>query len=103
MLFTERTFYEDIKDKGELCNGQYFRDKITTENVFPFLKNEENVIDPEELYLFIIKRHVCEPIRLKVYLKTTTSSFGAICMSMHKERNKGWENEYNERDDDDIT
>ncbi|CAF5015605.1 unnamed protein product, partial [Rotaria sp. Silwood1] len=38
-----------IKDKGESWTGQYFRDIILTEHVFPFLKNEENVIDPDEV------------------------------------------------------
>ncbi|CAF4843005.1 unnamed protein product, partial [Rotaria sp. Silwood2] len=38
-----------IKDKGESWTGQYFRDKILTQSVFPFLKNEDNVIDPDEV------------------------------------------------------
>ncbi|CAF4070274.1 unnamed protein product [Rotaria sordida] len=38
-----------IKDKGESWTGQHFRDIILTENVFLFLKNEENVIDPDEV------------------------------------------------------
>ena len=40
-----------IKDKGESWTGQYFRDIILTENVIPFLKNNENVIDPDEVIL----------------------------------------------------
>ncbi|CAF4738172.1 unnamed protein product [Rotaria sp. Silwood2] len=38
-----------IKDKGESWTGQYFRDTILTENVIPFLENEENVIDVDEV------------------------------------------------------
>ncbi|CAF4752097.1 unnamed protein product, partial [Rotaria sp. Silwood2] len=38
-----------IKDKGESWTGQYFCDIILTQNVFPFLKNEDNVIDPDEV------------------------------------------------------
>jgi hypothetical protein len=30
-------------------DGEYFRDVILTQNVFPFLNNEENVIDPDEV------------------------------------------------------
>ncbi|CAF1050798.1 unnamed protein product [Rotaria sp. Silwood1] len=38
-----------VHHKGESWTGQYFRDIILTEHVFPFLKNEENVIDPDEV------------------------------------------------------
>ncbi|CAF3029224.1 unnamed protein product [Rotaria sp. Silwood2] len=38
-----------IKDKGESWTGQYFRDTILTENVIPFLENEENIIDVDEV------------------------------------------------------
>ncbi|CAF2418175.1 unnamed protein product [Rotaria sp. Silwood2] len=47
-----------IKDKGESWTGQYFRDIILTEHVFPFLKNEENVIDPDEV-IFIHDKAPC--------------------------------------------
>ena len=34
----------------EFWTGEYFRDTINlTQNVFSFLKNEENVIDPDEV------------------------------------------------------
>jgi hypothetical protein len=38
-----------IKDKGESWTGQYFRDIILMQHVFPFLKHEENVIDPDHV------------------------------------------------------
>ncbi|CAF5086677.1 unnamed protein product, partial [Rotaria sp. Silwood1] len=47
-----------IKDKGEFWTGQCFPDIILTENVFPFLKNEENVIDPDEV-IFVHDKASC--------------------------------------------
>ncbi|CAF2518081.1 unnamed protein product [Rotaria sp. Silwood2] len=47
-----------IKDIGESWTGQYFRDIILTEHVFPFLKNEENVIDPDEV-IFVCDKAPC--------------------------------------------
>lgn len=49
VIFTAKKLHWVIKDKGESWTGQYFRDVILTENVIPFLKNEENVIDPDEV------------------------------------------------------
>ncbi|CAF1396177.1 unnamed protein product [Rotaria sordida] len=49
---------QDIIHKGESWTGQYFRDIILTEHVFPFLKNEENVIDPDEV-IFIHDKAPC--------------------------------------------
>ncbi|CAF4829191.1 unnamed protein product [Rotaria sp. Silwood1] len=49
VIFTAKRLHWVIKDKGESWTGQYFRDIILTEHVFPFLKNEENVIDPDEV------------------------------------------------------
>jgi hypothetical protein len=47
-----------IKDNGESWNGQYFRDRILTKNVFPFLKNKENLLDPDEV-IFIHDKAPC--------------------------------------------
>ncbi|CAF5116891.1 unnamed protein product, partial [Rotaria sp. Silwood1] len=49
VIFTAKRLHWVIKDKRESWTGQYFRDIILTENVFSFLKNEENVIDPDEV------------------------------------------------------
>jgi len=38
-----------IKDKGESWAGEYFRDIILMQHVIPFLKDEENVIHPDEV------------------------------------------------------
>lgn len=47
-----------MKDKGESLTGQYFRDIILTENVFPFLKNKKNVIDVNEV-IFVPDKAPC--------------------------------------------
>ena len=49
VIFTAKKLHWIIKDKSESWTGQYFRDMILTENVIPFLQNEENVIDLEEV------------------------------------------------------
>ncbi|CAF1444935.1 unnamed protein product [Adineta ricciae] len=49
VMFTAKKSHWVIKDKGESWTGQYFLDIILTEHVFSFLKNEENVIDPDEV------------------------------------------------------
>ena len=58
MLFTAKRLHWVIKDKGESWTGQYFRDIILTEHVFPFLKNEENVINPDEV-IFVHDKAPC--------------------------------------------
>ncbi|CAF3799088.1 unnamed protein product [Rotaria sp. Silwood1] len=58
VIFTAKRLHWVIKDKGESWTGQYFRDIILTEHVFPFLKNEENVIDPDEV-IFIHDNAPC--------------------------------------------
>jgi hypothetical protein len=45
IIFTAKILLWVIKDKGESWASQYFRDTILVRHVFPFLKNEENVID----------------------------------------------------------
>ncbi|CAF3502960.1 unnamed protein product, partial [Rotaria sp. Silwood2] len=57
-IFTAKRLHWVVKDKGESWTGQYFRDIILTERVFPFLKNEENVIDPDEV-IFINDKAPC--------------------------------------------
>ncbi|CAF0842514.1 unnamed protein product [Rotaria sordida] len=49
VIFTAKRLHWIIKDKDESWTGQYFRDIILTENAFPFLKNEENVTDSNEV------------------------------------------------------
>jgi hypothetical protein len=58
VIFTAKKLHWVIKDKGESWNGQYFRDVILTENVIPFLKNGENVIDPDEV-VFVHDKAPC--------------------------------------------
>jgi hypothetical protein len=47
-----------MKDKGESWTDQYFRDIVLTENVFSFLKNKKNVIDPDEV-IFVHDKAPC--------------------------------------------
>ncbi|CAF5046950.1 unnamed protein product, partial [Rotaria sp. Silwood1] len=58
VIFTAKRLHWVIKDKRESWTGQYFRDIILTENVFSFLKNEENVIDPDEV-IFVHDKAPC--------------------------------------------
>ncbi len=58
MIFTAKRLHWVVKDKGKSWTGQYFRDIILTENVFPFLKNKENVIDPDEV-IFVHDKTQC--------------------------------------------
>ena len=58
VIFTVKELHWVIKDKGESWTGQYFRDIILTENVILFLKNEENVIDPDEV-VFVHDKAPC--------------------------------------------
>ncbi|CAF1443773.1 unnamed protein product [Adineta ricciae] len=58
VIFTAKKLRWVIKDKGESWAGQYFRDKILTENVIPFLKSNKNVIDPDEV-IFIYDKAPC--------------------------------------------
>jgi hypothetical protein len=38
-----------IKDNGASWDGTYYRDRILSEEVIPFLSNSENVLDPTEV------------------------------------------------------
>ena len=58
IMFTCKRLLWIIKDKGESWAGQYFRDIVLIQNVIPFLKNEENVIDPDEV-IFVHDKALC--------------------------------------------
>ncbi|CAF1239094.1 unnamed protein product [Rotaria magnacalcarata] len=58
IMFTCKRLLWVIKDKGESWTGQYFHDVILTEHVIPFLKNEEHVIDPDEV-IFVYDKAIC--------------------------------------------
>ncbi|CAF1353673.1 unnamed protein product [Rotaria sp. Silwood1] len=58
IMFTCKRLLWIIKDKGESWTGQYFRDIVLIENVIPFLKNEENVIDHDEV-IFVHDKAPC--------------------------------------------
>jgi hypothetical protein len=58
IMFTCKRLLWVIKDKGESWISQYFRDIILTQNVFPFLKTEDNVIDPDEV-IFVHDKAPC--------------------------------------------
>lgn len=47
-----------IVDKGECWTSDCFRDVILTQSVFPFLNNEENVIDPDQV-IFVHNKVSC--------------------------------------------
>ena len=40
-----------IKEQGETWTGEYFRNTILTENLIPFLRNDQNVIDVNQVTL----------------------------------------------------
>ncbi|CAF1268087.1 unnamed protein product [Rotaria sp. Silwood1] len=58
VIFTAKKLHWVIKDKGESWTGQYFGDTILMQHVIPFLKNEENVIDPDEV-IFVHDKAPC--------------------------------------------
>jgi len=58
IIFTAKKLHWVMKEKGESWTGQYFRDVILTQHVFPFLKNEENVIDPDQV-VFVHDKAPC--------------------------------------------
>ncbi|CAF2818222.1 unnamed protein product [Rotaria sp. Silwood2] len=58
VIFTAKKLPWVIKDKGEFWTGQYFRGTILAENVIPFLKNEENVIDSNQV-IFVHNKASC--------------------------------------------
>jgi hypothetical protein len=58
IIFTCKRLLWVIKDKSESWTGQYFHDIILTQNVFPVVNNEENVIDPNEV-IFVHDKAPC--------------------------------------------
>jgi len=51
IIFTARKGYLIIKDEEEYWKGHYFCDTVLIQHVFPFLKNEENVMHVNEVTL----------------------------------------------------
>ncbi len=49
MIFTAKRMNWVIKEKGQSWDGQYFRETISENHVIPFLKNEDNVIDVNQV------------------------------------------------------
>ena len=58
IIFTAKKLHWVMKEQGESWTGQSFRDVILTQHVFPFLKNEENVIDPDQV-VFVHDKAPC--------------------------------------------
>jgi hypothetical protein len=58
VMFTARKMLWVLKEQGESWNGQYFRETILKENVIPFLRNPENVIDNEKV-IFLHDKASC--------------------------------------------
>jgi hypothetical protein len=50
VIFTAKRMHYDIKEKGESWDGKYFRETILEKHVFPLLKNQENVIDVNQVF-----------------------------------------------------
>jgi hypothetical protein len=63
VIFTAKKLLWVVKDKGESWTGQYFRDTILVQHVFPFLKNEENVIDLDEV-IFVHDKAPCMKVNM---------------------------------------
>ena len=58
IIFTCQRLLWVTKDKGEFWTDEYFSHRILAQHVFPFLKNEENFIDPDEV-LFVHDKATC--------------------------------------------
>ena len=56
-----------IKDKGESWTGEYFRDIILMQHVFPFLTDEENVIDLDNV-VFVHDKAPCRRANMTQHL-----------------------------------
>ena len=67
VIFTAKKLHWVVKDKGESGTGQYFRDTILVQHVFPFLKNEENVIDVDEV-VFVHDKAPCMKANMTQHL-----------------------------------
>jgi hypothetical protein len=66
-MFTARKMLWVLKEQGESWNGQYFRETILKENVIPFLRNPENVIDNEKI-IFLHDKASCMKANATQYL-----------------------------------
>ena len=49
LCFTAKRLMWIIKNKGQSWDGQYFRETVLTEGVFPFLRDAENVISVKDV------------------------------------------------------
>jgi hypothetical protein len=58
IIFTAKKLHWVIKEKGESWTSEYFRDIILMQHVIPFLKDEENVIDSDEV-IFVHDKAPC--------------------------------------------
>ena len=58
LCFSAREMLFVIKESGESWDGNYFREVILSENVIPFLKDENKVIDPAQV-TFLHDRAPC--------------------------------------------
>jgi hypothetical protein len=69
-----------VKEKGESWTGQYFCDIILVQHVFPFLKNEGNVIDVDEV-IFVHDEAPYMTANMTQYLiQDNNISFGVAIM-----------------------
>ena len=64
-----------IKEDGETWNGEYFREVILEQNVFPFLKNVENVEDVDQATLLHDKAPCFNAIRTQGMLRNSGFDF----------------------------
>lgn len=78
VIFTAKRLHWVMKRAGESRTGQYFRDIVLTENVFPFLKSRENVVDLDEVIFVHDKVPCMRANQTNIYFKTMTSHFGVM-------------------------
>jgi hypothetical protein len=69
IIFTAKKLHWVLKEKGESWNGQYFRDVILMQHVFPFLKDEENVIAFDQV-IFVHDKAPCMRANMTQHLLT---------------------------------
>src|SRR5215472_11574122 len=58
VMFTAKKLLWILKEKGESWDGAYFGEKISTENVIPFLGDPENVLVVGDT-VFVHDKAVC--------------------------------------------
>ncbi len=49
LIFTAKKLHWVIKERGQSWDGEYFRETILKQNVIPFLKNQANVVDTDQV------------------------------------------------------